>query len=115
MGGKEQIKGLALCIHRAGPLSPFPFNFHVRLVKMPAAPHRALLAAKRFLNLWSILDDPAIEGGMIDGHTPLAPHLFPWAVTERIGHIPSHAPQNNCPLELTPLEVDPAASPPPHD
>jgi hypothetical protein len=36
-------------------------------------------------------------------------------ITDGIGHIPPHTPQDDVPLKLTALEVDHAASPPPRD
>jgi hypothetical protein len=35
-----------------------------------------LTATELFLNLWGILDHPAVEGGMIEGNPSLAPHLL---------------------------------------
>src|SRR5262249_39616844 len=71
-------------------------------------------AAERFLKLWGVFDDPPIEGGMIDCHTPLAHHLLQLPIRNRIRYIPPYSPQDNFPLELTALEVDHAAAPPPH-
>jgi hypothetical protein len=51
---------------------------------------------------------------MIDCHAPLSPHLLSLPVGNRIRPIPPHAPQDNCSLALTALEVEHAASPPPH-
>src|SRR5262245_53756649 len=52
---------------------------------------------------------------MIHGNTPLAHHLLELPIRNRIRYVPPHAPQDNFPLKLTTLEVDHAASPPPHD
>jgi hypothetical protein len=76
MGCKEKINGLALFIHRAVQISPFPLDFHVRLVKTPALAHGPLAAAELFLNLRGRLDDLAIKGGMIHSCPPLAHHLL---------------------------------------
>src|SRR4029453_9950035 len=99
--------------YRAIEVSPFPFDFHVRFIEPPAPAHEALPAAERFLKLRGVFDDPAIEGGMIHGHTPLAHHLLELPIRNRIGDVPSHAPQNDFSLKLTAFEVDHAASPPP--
>ncbi len=75
----------------------------------PAPAHGALAAAEPFCHLRRLLDDPPIECGVIDGDTPLAPHLFELAVTDGGRHVPSHTPQKDFSLALTALEVKPAA------
>jgi hypothetical protein len=57
------------------PRKPGYRSWHT-FVEPPAPAHRTLTATELFLNLWGILDHPAVEGGMIDGNPSLAPHLL---------------------------------------
>src|SRR5262245_50304659 len=110
-GGSEQkINGVAFFVHGAIEVSPFPFDFHVGFIDPPAPPHRALSAAELLLKLRRVLDDPAVERGVIHCDTPLAHHLLELPVRYRVGHVPPHAPQNNFSLELTALKVDHTAT-----
>jgi hypothetical protein len=114
IGGQQKVNGVALFIHGAIEVDPFPFNFHIGFVHAPAPAHRALPLAERLLTLRRVLDDPAVERGVIDGATPLAPPLLELPVGNRLRPIPPYAPEDNLPLVLTAFEVDHAASPPPH-
>src|SRR5712691_12306269 len=106
---------MARFVDRTIEAGPFSFDFHIRLIESPAPSHRTLPAAELFFKLRGILDDPAIERGMIHGNTPLAHHLLELPIRNRIRYVPPHAPHENFPLKLTTLEIDHAASPPPHD
>ena len=70
---------------------------------------------KLLFNFRSALDDPAVERGVIHYHTPLAHHLLELLIRNRIRDVPSYAPQNDLPLELTALKVAHATTPPPLD
>src|SRR5713101_9660374 len=96
--------------HRAIEVGPFSFDFHVGFIEPPTPPHGTLPAAELLFKLRGILDNPAVERGMIDCHTPLAHHLLELPIRNRIGHVPSHAPQNDFSLELIALEVNHATT-----
>src|SRR5262245_42354842 len=115
MRRQQKINRAALFVHRAIEVGPFPFDFHVGLIKPPAPPHGALPAAELLVKLRRILDDPSIEGGMIDRHPSLTHHLLELAIGNWIRYVPPHPPQNDVPLKLTAFEVDHTAAPPPCD
>ncbi len=64
---------------------------------------------------WSILDDPAIECGVIHHHPTLSHHFLQLSVADRVRDVPPHSPHDNGLLKLTALEVDHATAPPLHD
>jgi hypothetical protein len=103
---QEKIHGLPVFINRAIQIFPLAFDAHVRLIHPPALAHGALLAVELLFHLGRILDDPAIERGMIDSDSPLAHHLFYLPITDRVSHILSDAPQDDFFLKVTTLEVD---------
>src|SRR6266850_3570509 len=61
---------------------------------------------KGFLQLWAILDDPALDGRVIDRDTPLFHQLFDMTVAQGIRHIPAHTHEDDILREMGPLEAD---------
>ena len=80
--GVEKVNRVAVFIDGAVSIGRFPLDCYVAFIHPPAAAHRALTATELFCHLRGILNDPPIEGGVIDGHTPLAHHLFELAVAD---------------------------------
>src|ERR1022692_2423456 len=58
-------------------------------------PAFALPFTKRFLQHRNQLDDPAVNGGMIDEQAALLHHLFEIAQTQRVGDVPPDAQQHD--------------------
>jgi hypothetical protein len=100
---------------RRGISMPISLDFHIRLIEPPASSHGMLAAAEGFLDLRRILEDPPIERGVINRHSPFLQHFFQLTVRNGIGDIPPDAPQDDFFLEMTPLKVPQAASPPPQN
>src|ERR1019366_3918332 len=99
-GGQQEVDGVPLLINRAIPIPVLAANLDVRLVQSPAFADRtdaafALPFAKGFLQHRNQLDDPAVNGGMIDEQAALLHHLFEIAQTQRVGDIPPHAHQHD--------------------
>ncbi len=114
-GGAQQATWVALCLDGAVYRRPFPFQFSVGLVKTPAPGGRELAATEPSLNLGRVLDDPAVEGGMIHGDSPLTSPFLTLAVRKRGRSLPPDAPQEDCLGKLAALQVAHATAPPPHD
>ncbi len=51
--------------------------------------------AKRFLQHRNELDDPALNGGMIDKQAALLHHLFEIAQAQGVGDLPPYAQQHD--------------------
>src|SRR5262245_13269125 len=109
--GQQKIHGLALFVDGTIKVGPLPFNFHVGLVEPPALSHRPGAVAKLLLDLWGILNHPAIEGGVIDRHPALFHHLFELAIAAQVRNIPPHTPQDDFLFKVTALKVHSSTSP----
>src|SRR5664279_3414927 len=75
-GGQQGVDGVPLLINRAIPIPVLAADLDVRLVQSPAFADRtdasfALPFAKGFLQHRNQLDDPAVNGGMIDEQAAL--------------------------------------------
>lgn len=87
-----------------------------RFVHAPADFRRPLPPMECLLQVGSVLDDPAVEGGVIYGDPPLLHEFFHMTRTQRIRHIPAHARENDllgkwAPLKLTAIAVPPLVTP----
>ena len=92
---EEEINGLAALIDGAMPIVPLAFDLDVGLVQAPADPHRVLAAMEHRLQLGAVLQEPAIDHRIVNGHPTCLPQLFHLAVAQRVGHVPPHARQDN--------------------
>jgi hypothetical protein len=63
---QQKVNRLALLIDGAIQIPPFPLDANVGLVHAPATPRRPLATVERFFQLRAVLDDPPVDGGMID-------------------------------------------------
>src|SRR5690242_4387390 len=92
-------------LHRNGEHGVFNFRRYP-ILEIGLAPTELLL------DLWCILDDPAVEGGMIHRHSPLLHHLFQLAIRNRVGDVPANPPQNDLLGKVAPFELHlPLSSP----
>jgi hypothetical protein len=66
--GEQKVEGLAVLIDRAVPILPLALSLYLRLIHPPTHPHRALAALKRFLQQRTLVDDPTVDGGVIQLH-----------------------------------------------
>jgi hypothetical protein len=78
--GEEEVNRLTGLIHRAIQIAPLAFHPDVGLIQPLTDPHGALTAVERRFELWGILQDPAVDGRMIDGHAALFHQLLHLAV-----------------------------------
>jgi hypothetical protein len=77
---EEEIDGLAALIHRTKQISPLPLDPNIGLIQPPAAPDSALVAMERRFQLGAVLQDPAIDHGVVDGHPTFLHQFFHLAV-----------------------------------
>ena len=91
----QNVDGLALRLPRARQIPPLPCDADVGLVHPPTHPHRALAAVEGRFQLRAVLQDPAIDRGVVDGPPPLLHAFFALAVAYGIGQVPPHAGQAN--------------------
>ena len=95
LGREEEIDGLAGLIDGAVAIGPLAFHPDIGLVQAPAAPHRPLAAMKGFLQPRAVGDDPAVDGGVIDGNPTFLHQFFNVTRTRWICHVPSDAREDN--------------------
>ncbi len=103
--GEEKGNGLTMFVYSTIEVIPRTFDLDVRLVHAPADPHRALPAVERLRELRTVLDDPPIDGGMIDMYTPFKHESLDRARTEGIGHVPADAHENDLLGEMGTFEA----------
>ena len=108
---EENIDGLAALIHGAMQVGPLAFHPDVRLVHAPAAPHRPLAAVERRFERRALLQDPAVDGRVIDRYPALLHELFELAIAQRVRHIPPDAREDDVFLEMGPLKLTITAPP----
>src|ERR1035438_4205197 len=98
---------LPLLINRAIPIPVLAADLDVRFVQSPAFADRAdapfaLPFTKGFLQHRNQLDDPAVNGGMIDEQAALLHHLFEIAQTQRVCDVPPDAQQHDVQWQSAP-------------
>jgi hypothetical protein len=108
---QEEIDGLPGLIHCTIQVIPLAFDLDIRLVQMPADPDRPLVAMERRFQLGTVLQDPAVDRRVVDGHPPFLHQLFNMAVAQGIGHVPPDARQDNVLHKVGTLEADHHRSP----
>jgi hypothetical protein len=74
----------------AGKKNPTPTDFDVRLVHMPPAAERALAPIELPQQGRGMVDDPAMDGRVIDRDSALGQLLLEVAYIEAMGEIPPH-------------------------
>ena len=99
--------------HRAIEVVPLAFDLDVGLIHPPAKPDWAFAAVERRFQLGAVLQDPAIDRRVVDGHPTFLHQLFDMAVAPRIGHVPPHTDQDNVLREMGPFEAHHDCSPSP--
>jgi hypothetical protein len=87
------IDGLARLVDRAREGAPWSLHLGVRLIPPPATPDQALAATERRCQCGAVLQAPAVDRRVADGHPTSLPEVFRLAVTHRTGHRPPHARQ----------------------
>src|SRR6266850_1922770 len=55
----------------------------------------------------TILQDPAVDRRVVDGHAALLHQCFDMPITQGIRHIPAHAREDNLLREMGPFEAHP--------
>src|SRR4030095_2900502 len=103
--GEQKVNGLAMFVHRAVEIAPLALHLDVGLVHPPADPHWTLAPMKRLFELWTIFDDPPINGGVIHLHSPFLHEFFDMARAQRVRHIPADAHENDVWWEMSPFEA----------
>src|SRR5450631_837795 len=111
-GGEQEVDGVPLLINRAIPIPVLAADLEIlmyvssNLQRLPTTPKPrfALPFTKGLLQHRNQLDDPAVNGGMIDEQAALLHHLFEIAQTQRVGDIPPHAHQHDVQWKALPLD-----------
>jgi hypothetical protein len=103
---EQHVNGLPGRIDGALEIAPLLFDPNVRFVQAPAAPHRALTAVAGLFQEGAVLQDPALDGRVVDGHPTLLHEFFHLMVAQGIGQIPPHARQDNVSHKVGALEAD---------
>jgi hypothetical protein len=102
---EQNVDRLAVCIHGAIEGALFTVDADARLVHPPAAPHRSLAAAERRFPWGTVLDDPAVDAGVIHGDPTLAHACFDVARTQGIRYVPADAREHDVLGDMGPLET----------
>ena len=77
---QQKVNGLAVLIHRTIEVVPLPFDLDIGLVHAPADPHRALPAMKRLFQQGTVFHHPALDRGVVDGHSTLLQQFFDMSI-----------------------------------
>jgi hypothetical protein len=104
--GAENGTRLAGCRHGASHRPPLPWHAEVGLVQAPAAPYRALAAREPLFERCTLCQNPAVDGGGVNGPPARRPELFPLAIAPRIRHIPTPTGQAHSLADMGPLDAD---------
>src|SRR6266850_839319 len=108
---EQEINGLAGLIHRTIQIAPFPTYADVGFIHPPTHPHRPLTAMERGLELGTVFQHPAIDGGVIHRDAALLHELFELVVAQGIRHVPADTGQDDVLLKMGSLEVHHALPP----
>ncbi len=112
LGGQQKIDCRACLVDGQIEIFPAAFDFHVGLIETPAGPDRALASTELFLQQRRILDDPAVERGVVDFDASLFHHFLELTIAHRIRHISPDAPQDHVAFKMAALEIDHRTIPP---
>jgi len=103
---EEKVNGLAVFIHRTIQIPPLSLPFDVRLGHPPADPARPLPTMQRLFQLGALLDDPAVDGGVIHVDPTFLQECFDMACAPGRRHIPADSHQNNLWRAMRSFEAD---------
>jgi hypothetical protein len=103
---EQEIDSLALLVDGAIEIFPLAFDFDIGLIKPPAIPGPLFAFAKGLLDSRRIMNDPALNGTVINGLASLLHQFLKISVAERIGHVPAHALQNDILLVMAAFKAD---------
>ena len=73
---EEKLDRIADAVDSAVEIHPFAADLDVCLVHMPLASNAPLTTVKALQQLEGEVDDPSMDGGVIDTHTAFGHHLF---------------------------------------
>jgi hypothetical protein len=98
----------------AGHLTPSPWpqdlptfphrRRDVRFIHTPGVSGGFEVRLASFLQFWSVVLNPAVDGGMVHRESPFPHHFLEIAVAQRVAQVPPHAEQNDLSFVMTPFE-----------
>src|SRR5215510_3661535 len=103
---QEEINGLALLIHRTVEIPPLAVHLDIRLIHAPAEPDLPFAAMERLFEEGTILDDPPVDGRVIDLHPTFCHEFFHMTRAQRVRHIPTDTHENDVLREMGPFATD---------
>jgi hypothetical protein len=84
-----------MAVDRAIEIHPASADLDVSFIEMPFASDGPLAPIELLQQERSIVDGPAVNGGVIDGDAALRHHLFEISQAQVIGQVPPDAQQDH--------------------
>ncbi len=103
-GREEQVDSLSLLIDRSVIVCPLAVHFDIGFIHSPTTTDVRLLSPEGCVQLWGIMNDPPIDGPVIDGEPPFGYPCFTVSIPERVGQIPPYTLEDHILLNMPALE-----------
>src|SRR5690606_21376076 len=101
---EPELNRIAVAVDGAVEIHPMPTDLDISLVDMPSAGDRALAPIELLQQERSIVDGPAMDGGVVDGDAALRHHLLEIAQAQAVSEIPADAEQDQRAIEMAAFE-----------
>ena len=95
MLGEQKVNRLAVFVHGALEVVPRAFDLDVGRIPPPAHPHRLRAPMARFCQGGTVLDDPALESGVINLSPALFHQGFDRPIAQGRRDLPAHTQQED--------------------
>jgi hypothetical protein len=102
---EQKMDGLVGCVDRTIEIAPLASDLDRRFIHPPADPHRTLPVAEGLFQLGTALQHAAVERRAVDRHPVLSHLLFPLAIAQVVGHVPTHTCEDNVSHKVGPLKL----------
>jgi hypothetical protein len=101
---EPEFNRVAMVVDGSIEIHPSPSDFDVRFIDMPFPADGSLAPIELLKQERSIVDRPAMDGGMVNGDASLGHHLLKIPQAEAVSQIPSHTQQDHRAIEMTAFE-----------
>ncbi len=101
---EPELDRVAMAVDGAVQVHPATANFDIRLINMPRPADGSLAWVKLLQQKRSVVDGPALNGGVIHRHAPLGHHLFQVPQAQAVSEVPPDAQQDHRAIDVTAFE-----------
>lgn len=92
---KPELDGVTVAVDGSIEIPPLPTHLDLGFIHVPPASDWALASIELLQQERSIVNGPAMDGGMVNGDSSLGHHLLEIPQTEIVGQVPTDAQQDH--------------------